>query len=145
MGGSDWIMTSHFQKMWVWPQGSGCLFTLYMWRFYIVMFRLHWFDCGPTSQMQDHHCAAISLWYDKRDHSSCQPAMITAEVQAICNFPTKHKTLAQRWPTVCNAGPASDQHCINVMFTGLLAHTATCIYCYVIPSPVTRTTCLAGA
>ena len=24
-------------------------------------FRLHWFDCGPTLQMQDHHCAAIYL------------------------------------------------------------------------------------
>ena len=46
----------------------------------------------------------------------------------------------RRWP---NIKPAL---CQCLMFTGLLAHTATRIYWPVIPSViVTRTTCLAGA
>ena len=78
-GGSDWIMTSHFQKMYVWPQRSGCLFMLYMWRLYTVTFRRHWFDCGPTLQMQDHHCAAISHLIE-----------MTRDILALVNQPWSH-------------------------------------------------------
>ena len=46
----------------------------------------------------------------------------------------------RRWP---NIKPALRR---RLVFIGLLAHTATRIYCPVIPSmTVTRTTCLAGA
>ena len=47
---------------------------------FTVRFRRQCFNCGPTLQMQNHHCAEISLWNDKRYPSFCQPAMITSRI-----------------------------------------------------------------